>query len=58
MMIAARAGLPMTSFWGTGITESSDGQFFPAARRSIVSGASGPPWLQFDAGSKAQGGSS
>lgn len=27
------SGLPMAKFWGGGVTASSDGQFFPAARQ-------------------------
>ena len=33
MVIDAQAGLPMARFWGGGVTASSDGQFFPAARQ-------------------------
>ena len=33
MVLEAQANLPMASYWGTGITASSDGQFFPAARQ-------------------------
>ena len=33
MVIEAQGELPMASFWGMGITASSDGQFFPAARQ-------------------------
>jgi len=33
MVIDAQAGLPMAKFWGGGVTASSDGQFFPAARQ-------------------------
>ena len=33
MVIEAQAELPMASAWGMGITASSDGQFFPAARQ-------------------------
>lgn len=32
-VIDAQAGLPMARFWGSGVTASSDGQFFPAARQ-------------------------
>ena len=32
MVIKAQAALPMAQFWGAGVTASSDGQFFPAAR--------------------------
>ena len=32
-VIDAQAGLPMAKFWGGGVTASSDGQFFPAARQ-------------------------
>ena len=32
-MIEAQAQLPMASLWGLGLTASSDGQFFPAARQ-------------------------
>ena len=32
MVIAAQSGLPMAQYWGGGVTASSDGQFFPAAR--------------------------
>ena len=32
MVIAAQAELPMARFWGSGVTASSDGQFFPATR--------------------------
>lgn len=31
-VISAQSGLPMAKFWGGGVTASSDGQFFPAAR--------------------------
>lgn len=31
-VIEAQSALPMARFWGAGITASSDGQFFPAAR--------------------------
>lgn len=31
-VIEAQSKLPMASYWGGGITASSDGQFFPAAR--------------------------
>jgi TnpA family transposase len=31
-VIEAQAALPMARFWGAGVTASSDGQFFPAAR--------------------------
>lgn len=34
MVIAAQSSLPMARFWGAGITASSDGQFFPAARHA------------------------
>jgi TnpA family transposase len=33
MVIEAQAALPMARFWGSGITASSDGQFFSAARQ-------------------------
>ena len=33
MVIEAQSALPMASFWGAGVTASSDGQFFPAARQ-------------------------
>ncbi|OSM08768.1 putative transposase Tn3 family protein [Magnetofaba australis IT-1] len=33
MVIEAQAQLPMASFWGMGVTASSDGQFFSAARQ-------------------------
>ena len=33
MVIEAQAALPMARFWGAGLTASSDGQFFPAARQ-------------------------
>ena len=33
MVIEAQAQLPMDSYWGLGLTASSDGQFFPAARQ-------------------------
>ena len=33
MVIEAQAALPMARFWGSGVTASSDGQFFPAARQ-------------------------
>ena len=33
MVIEAQSALPMAQFWGAGITASSDGQFFPAARQ-------------------------
>lgn len=32
MVIAAQSELPMARYWGGGVTASSDGQFFPAAR--------------------------
>lgn len=32
MVIAAQSKLPMAQYWGGGVTASSDGQFFPAAR--------------------------
>ena len=32
MVIEAQSALPMAQFWGSGITASSDGQFFSAAR--------------------------
>jgi hypothetical protein len=32
MVIEAQSRLPMARFWGGGVTASSDGQFFPAAR--------------------------
>ena len=31
--LEAPANLPMASYWGMGVTASSDGQFFPAARQ-------------------------
>ena len=33
MVIEAQSALPMARLWGAGITASSDGQFFPAARQ-------------------------
>ena len=33
MVIKAQSDLPMARFWGTGVTASSDGQFFPASRQ-------------------------
>jgi len=33
MVISAQSGLPMAAYWGGGVTASSDGQFFPAARQ-------------------------
>ena len=33
MVIEAQSALPMARFWGAGITASSDGQFFSAARQ-------------------------
>ena len=33
MVIEAQARLPMSRFWGPGLTASSDGQFFPTARQ-------------------------
>ncbi|MEM9098679.1 MAG: Tn3 family transposase [Pseudomonadota bacterium] len=33
MVIAAQSTLPMAAYWGGGVTASSDGQFFPAARQ-------------------------
>lgn len=33
MVIEAQSRLPMARFWGGGVTASSDGQFFPAARQ-------------------------
>ncbi|MEO1381347.1 MAG: Tn3 family transposase, partial [Pseudomonadota bacterium] len=33
MVIAAQSELPMAQFWGSGVTASSDGQFFSAARQ-------------------------
>ena len=33
MVIEAQAQLPMASYWGLGLTASSDGQFFPSARQ-------------------------
>lgn len=33
MVIEAQSALPMSQFWGAGITASSDGQFFPATRQ-------------------------
>ena len=32
-VINAQANLPMAKYWGGGVTASSDGQFFPAARQ-------------------------
>ena len=32
-VIDAQSRLPMAKFWGAGVTASSDGQFFPAARQ-------------------------
>lgn len=32
-VIDAQSTLPMAKFWGAGVTASSDGQFFPAARQ-------------------------
>ena len=32
-VIETQAQLPMARFWGLGLTASSDGQFFPAARQ-------------------------
>ncbi|KQB95531.1 transposase [Loktanella sp. 1ANDIMAR09] len=32
MIITAQSKLPMARYWGGGVTASSDGQFFPAAR--------------------------
>ena len=32
VVIEAQSALPMARFWGAGVTASSDGQFFPAAR--------------------------
>ena len=32
-VVEAQAALPMATFWGTGRTASSDGQFFPAGGR-------------------------
>ena len=32
-VVEAQAQLPMTQFWGLGLTASSDGQFFPTARQ-------------------------
>ena len=32
-VVAAQGKLPMSRFWGMGITASSDGQFFPSARQ-------------------------
>ena len=34
MVIKAQSALPMAHFWGSGVTASSDGQFFCAPRRS------------------------
>lgn len=36
MVIEAQTRLPMAQFWGGGVTASSDGQFFPAARQGEV----------------------
>ena len=33
VVIDAQTNLPMAKFWGGGVTASSDGQFFPAARQ-------------------------
>lgn len=33
MVVKAQSDLPMARFWGTGVTASSDGQFFPASRQ-------------------------
>lgn len=33
MVVAAQGKLPMSRFWGMGMTASSDGQFFPSARQ-------------------------
>ena len=33
MVVSAQSGLPMAAYWGGGVTASSDGQFFPAARQ-------------------------
>ena len=33
IVIEAQSKLPMAAFWGTGITASSDGQFFPTTRQ-------------------------
>lgn len=33
MVIKAQSALPMARFWGSGVTASSDGQFFPATRQ-------------------------
>lgn len=33
MVISAQSKLPMAANWGSGVTASSDGQFFPAARQ-------------------------
>ena len=33
MVISAQSDLPMAAYWGGGVTASSDGQFFPAARQ-------------------------
>lgn len=33
MVIEAQSALPMSQFWGAGVTASSDGQFFPATRQ-------------------------
>ena len=33
VVIEAQSRLPMAKFWGGGVTASSDGQFFPAARQ-------------------------
>jgi len=32
MVIAAQSELPMAQYWGSGVTASSDGQFFPTTR--------------------------
>jgi TnpA family transposase len=33
MVVEAQSALPMARFWGTGVTASSDGQFFPTTRQ-------------------------
>lgn len=32
-VVEAQSSLPMAAFWGTGVTASSDGQFFPTTRQ-------------------------
>ncbi len=33
MVIDAQSSLPMAAFWGSGLSSSSDGQFFPTTRQ-------------------------